>query len=92
MPIIPSLPTRTLAELNQFVREQETGLQGPLTAIGNKDGSTTIEINDLDPGGAPAMPSVIITTGGRPAGAKIIGTGKIYVSGTLTDATAYSRV
>lgn len=89
MPILTSPPNRTLAELNEFVGQQEGDLQGPLTAIGNKDGSTTIQINDLDPAGAPAKPSVIITSGVPPAGARVIGTGKIYVSGALTDATAY---
>jgi hypothetical protein len=84
-------PSLTLQNLNLFVAERETGRQGPLTAIGNKDGKTTIEINDLDPAGAPATPSVI-TTGSLPAGAKLIGKGKIYVSGTLTDATAYSPI
>jgi hypothetical protein len=88
MPLVDALPSWTLAELNQFVSEQETILGGPLTNIGNKDGKTTITINDLDPNGSPATHSVI-TTSAPPAGAKVIGAGKIYVSGTLTDATAY---
>jgi hypothetical protein len=85
-------PNYTLDELNQFVEERETARQGPLTAIGNKDGKTIIEIDTLDPAGAPATPSKITTAGTPPAGARIIGRGKIYVSGTLTDATAYKPV
>lgn len=81
-------PNQTLVQINQFVAQSEMGLNGPLTAIGNKDGKTTIDINDLDPAGKPAKSS-IVTTGSPPAGAKTIGKGKIYISGTLTDATAY---
>jgi hypothetical protein len=66
MPILTTPPNRTLAELNEFVGQQEEDLQGSLTAIGNKDGSTTIQINDLDPAGAPTKPSVIITSGVSP--------------------------
>jgi hypothetical protein len=88
MAIITSDPNRTLSELNQFVAQSEMGLNGSLKAIGNKDGKTTIEIDGLDPAGKPATASVI-ATGTPPAGAKVIGKGKIYVSGTLTDATAY---
>jgi len=89
MALVDAAANFTLLDLNIFLKEQETVLGGPLTRIGNKDGKTTLEINDLDPAGAPAPPSVIITSGAPPAGAQVIGTGKIYVSGALTDATAY---
>jgi hypothetical protein len=82
-------PNLTLADLNQFVSDQETALDGPLTAIGNKAGKTTLTINDEDPNGNPATPSMI-TIDLPPTGAKVIGKGKVYISGTLKDATAYS--
>jgi hypothetical protein len=81
-------PNFSLTQLNQFVSQSENGLLGPLISIGNHNKKTVIEINDLDPAGPPPKPSVI-TTGGPPAGATTIGVGQVYISGTLTQATAY---
>ena len=84
----PSDPSRTLDQLNQFVAEQETFLNGPLTGIGNQDGNTIIVIDEFDPNGKPT-PAAKVTTGTIPAGGKQIGKGKVYIAGKLTDATAY---
>jgi hypothetical protein len=81
-------PSFSLVQLNQFVSQSEIGLQGPLVSIGNQNNKTVIGINDLDPGGAPSKSSEV-TTGTPPTGATIIGVGQVYISGTLTQATAY---
>jgi len=91
MVIVTYPASGTLADLNQLVKEQEAALDGPLADIGNKDGWTTIDIDDLEPNGKPALPS-LITTASPPAGAKVIAKGKVYISGALTDATAYRPV
>jgi hypothetical protein len=88
MVIIPSPASRTLDELNQLVREQETALQGSLADIGNDAGSSTISIDDLDPAGAPDPPSQV-TTGAPSTGARIVAKGTIFVAGTLAAATAF---
>jgi hypothetical protein len=82
-------PSWDLATLNTFVAQQENSRQGPLTKIANDGTNTTVDIDDLAPSGKPAKNAVIITSGSPPAGASTIGTGKIFVSGSLTDATAY---
>ena len=71
MVIVTYPASGTLADLNQLVKEQEAALDGPLADIGNKDGWTTIDIDDLEPNGKPALPS-LITTASPPAGAKVI--------------------
>ena len=91
MTILTVDPSFSLAQLNQFVTQSESGLQGPLTSIGNHNNKTIIKINDLDPAGAPAKPSEI-TTSTPPAGATVIGVGQVFISGTLTQATAYEPV
>jgi hypothetical protein len=80
-------PSWDLPTLNTFVAQQENTLAGPLTGIGNSGGQTTLEIDVM--GGIPSKNAVVITTGAPPAGSTQIGIGKIYVSGTLTDGTAY---
>jgi len=51
MTILTVDPSFSLAQLNQFVTQSESGLQGPLTSIGNHNNKTIIKINDLDPAG-----------------------------------------
>ena len=77
-----------LDQLNQFVADREDVLQGPLTAIGNGNGKTRLTIDDQDPAGAPSKHS-LITLGGIPAGATLIGADRVYISGNLTNAAAY---
>jgi hypothetical protein len=89
MAIVQADPSSTLAQLNQLVAQSEKRLLGPLTAIGNSNGKTTLTIDD-QAAGNPTPPSQI-TAGTLPAGATKIGDGKIYISGTLTDATAYKQ-
>lgn len=88
MTIIDANPNFSLPQLNQFVAQQEGALQGPLTAIGNGGGQTKLTIDDLDPSGAPANPSVI-TVDAIPPGKVPIGGGQVFISGTLTNAAAY---
>jgi hypothetical protein len=88
MTILTIDPNFSLAQLNQFVSQSESGLLGPLTSIGNHNSKTVIEINDLDPAGPPSKPSAI-TTGNLPTGATMIGLGQVYINGRLTQATAY---
>jgi hypothetical protein len=88
LPIVPADPNYTLDQLNQFVSQSESRLLGPLTAIGNANGKTTIEIDDSDPAGKPTKSSKI-AVGALPPGAIVIGTGQIFISGTLAQATAY---
>jgi hypothetical protein len=82
-------PNYTLDQLNEFVADREDNLDGPLTAIGHGNGKTRITIDDQDPAGTPPKHS-LITLGGIPAGARQIGTGQVYIAGTLKNATAYS--
>jgi hypothetical protein len=78
----------TLARLNKFVAQSEKRLLGPLTAIGNRNNKTTLTIND-QAAGNPTPPSQIATEA-LPPGATKIGDGQVYISGKLTNATAYS--
>jgi hypothetical protein len=87
MAIVEADPSSTLAQLNQLVAQSEKRLLGPLTAIGNSNGKTTLTI-DEQAAGYPNPPSQI-STSQLPAGATKIGDGEVYISGTLTDATAY---
>ena len=86
MSVVIADPSWDDATINKFIAEQEGILQGPLTKIGNKNGSTTLQINDL--AGKPAK-NAAITTGNPPVGATLISTDKIFISGTLKTATAY---
>ena len=60
---------------------------GPLTNIGNDGTYTTIGI-DTD-AGLPASHTVIVTSSPIPQGTTQVATGQIFVSGTITAATAY---
>jgi hypothetical protein len=46
------------------------------------------QVIDIEMVGTPANPSEI-TTGGLPAGATVIGVGRVSIDGTLTQAAAY---
>jgi hypothetical protein len=87
--VVEADPNYSLDQLNQFVADQEDVLDGPLAAIGNGNGKTQLTIDDQDPAGTPPEHS-LITLGGVPAGARQIGTGRVYITGTLNNATAYS--
>ncbi len=81
-------PNFTLDQLNEFLADREDNLDGPLTAIENGNGKTRLTIDDQDPAGTPPKHS-LITLGAVPAGATQIGADQVYISGTLTKATAY---
>jgi hypothetical protein len=88
MTIVEADPSYTVDQLNAFVTQSEKRLMGPLTAIGNNtNGKTTLTIDERAPSN-PTPPSKI-TTGQLPVGATKIGDGRVYISGTLTDAIAY---
>jgi len=79
-------PSWDLATINTFVAQEENTLQGPLTKIGNDGSNTTLDINVM--GGKPTK-NAVITIGNPPAGSTSINSAQIYISGTLTNATAY---
>ncbi len=86
MSVIIVEPASDLATINTLIAQQEDFLQGPLTRIGNKNGKTTLQIDDL--GGKPQKHAEV-TTANPPVGAVLINTAKIFIAGTLTTATAY---
>jgi len=86
MTVLIADPSWDLPTLNTFVSQQENTLAGPLTKIGNSNGKTTLDIDVA--AGIPAK-NAVITTGNPPATATTINSDNIYISGTLTQATAY---
>lgn len=89
MAIVEADPSYTIVQLNHFVAQSEKRLLGPLTAIGNDNGKTTLTIDENAP--ANPNPPSKVTIGQLPAGATKIGGGKVYISGNLADAIAFRR-
>lgn len=77
---------KDLTFINGLVAQQENVLRGPLVAIGNDGSETILSINGM--AGKPTA-NAMITTASVPSSATTIGAGQIFISGTLTSATAY---
>lgn len=81
------LPTWDIPTINVFVEQQENYRRGPLVNMEIRNDWTVAVFDDL----AADKPetNTIVTMGRAPAGATIVFNSVIYVSGLLTEITAY---
>ncbi|MFZ3235710.1 MAG: hypothetical protein WA417_11235 [Stellaceae bacterium] len=83
--ILTADPNLSLDAVNTVIAQQEDIL-GPLVTVGNEGSATLLAFdNDRDPPHRHA----VVETGQPPPDAVPIATGKIFVSGQLTDVLAY---
>jgi hypothetical protein len=78
-------PSLSLPEVRMLVAQQEE-LVGPLLTIGN-DGKQTLLTFDIDQD--PPATHAILDTDSPPPTATSLATGKIFISGQLTDVSAF---